>query len=189
MRRLDMLLKGQVTLDTLTPHVMVFTHFMYHLDRMQDIWEFQPCHTVVPMRDPLASLLTFSGYNTDQQKESLRIARRMEEFLRALQLQEHRPVVYVPVDLERTKQERIENLRAASNGIVEEEKILEWAEEWPVHNTRGEYGPKLWYKERDLEKVKAHLHVDGRWQQLEQYGDKVRPYLEQIGYKDLMWYD
>ncbi len=191
MRRLDMILRGEVNIDNLNSDILVFTHFMYHLDRMQDIWDFQSCHTVVPMRDPLASMITFSGYTSQEQQQALRIERKMEEYYRALELQEYRPVIYVPVDLysERTFEERKKLLVEASNDLVSEADCIKWAEEWPVHNTRGDYGPKRWYQAGDIEKVKAHLEVDGRWKQLKQNENKVRPYLEQLGYKELMWYD
>lgn len=187
-RRLSMVLEGRVNLHGAKKHTIVHTHFMYHIDNMEDIWGFD-YPTVIPMRDPLASLLTFSAYDPISQKKSFRIENRMDEFFYALQLQERCPVIYVPVDIERTEQERYENLKNASYGIVDETKMGIWAKEWPVHNSKPNKGPKTWYAERDLPRIKSHLMVDGRWQQLKQNENKVRPYLERLGYTDLMWYE
>jgi len=145
-------------------------------------------HVVIPIRDPLRSLLTAKVRGPD-----LYIRHIIEGFLYAMDIASRRDVFFLPVDLyaEKGPEERYNLLLRLLKfvDLPEEPYVALWANDWPVRNTVGRrLGSSivLMYRERRLAEMKLFLENEYGWL-FENY-DNLRPFLEELGYKDLIWW-
>ncbi len=149
-----------------------------------------PC--VVPLRDPLASLIT--GYNrlshaggglTPQQHINQWLA--MAEGCRLLAKQNREPT-FIAWDVLDCENGRRALLSSAANrlGCPDDALDAEFAAQWPVSNSSGSYPAKVAYEEEDAEWLRRRL--PGIWLLLKEAQPDLRPFLEDQGYRDLMWW-
>lgn len=165
---------------------LVHTHFEWHADRMHEIIEFSPsAHTVVPIRDPLASLIKARERTSYKYYAPARI----NAFLNAVSLEKHRKIHYIPVDLlgNMSYEIKLEALKVISGGWVKEDLQKTWASDWPVVHTAGNYRLKQMYNDGDFNAISKVLPSD--WlKSLIEARPILKPFLQQLGYKDLMWW-
>lgn len=147
--------------------------------------------TVIPLRDPLAACLTChrrmeqAGHGTTPREqldlwEALAKVWELLSFTRA-------PTVVIPWDLVRPD-ERMHQLVSASQelGWRDDKADREFAEQWPVSNSTGEYPAKKAYSEGDWSWLQ--LNLPGICRELKSREDRLRPWLEGCGYSDLLWW-
>ena len=91
---------------------------------------------------------------------------------------------YTPLDLG----DRFERLTALTTelGFDDEELCRKWAEEWPVIESAGDSELKHWYAERDLGLLEKAMPSGLRF--LRENEGLFRPWLEKMGYRDLIWW-
>lgn len=157
-----------------------------------------PC--VVPLREPLASLLT--GHNRMAQAGSgislaghLAQWRAMVEGCGLLE-KAGKPVLTMPWDQLGSNMPDERSLKNARLSFLWEAScVLNWrdvavdmqfARDWPVSNSSGGYPEKVAYERGDAEWIRRRL--PGMWTLLKEAEPELRPFLEQAGYRDLMWW-
>ena len=132
--------------------------------------------TLMPLRDPLLSLLTRHNRDswmyphTDLLDEWVRLA--------ASEL----PISYFKMD-EFSTAEFATALSAV--GLSTQQEWLNKIDRNTLHNTSGSYYLKDAYYARDVKSIEATVPV--LWKYLKQAELQLRPFLEERGYKNLMW--
>lgn len=142
--------------------------------------------TVIPMRDPLLSVVTRKHRQPDMDHLWL-----IECWLvLATFIWPYSDAVYYPVDLEaaKTPEERYEGMKKMSRALhlQPDGYVKPFAEKFAPVNTRESYDLKKMYDERDFEQLSLHLKLE--IQHLRHAEPYLRPMLEMLGYKDLMWW-
>jgi hypothetical protein len=147
--------------------------------------------TVMPVRDPLRAIITRQIRHPDKTHNYIvngfiymaQVWERMEEM---------GPVVFLPVDLNITAP-LYDKVTALSRILTMldlpiEPYVEEYARKWeaPAYNTTPDVALKNWCKAGEKEKVKEALPTE--WAYLQAHESKIRPFLEHLGYKELMWY-
>lgn len=146
---------------------------------------------VVPLRDPLLAMITHEKRIDDF--ENFRLHHKITcwrlyfEFL--MSVEKYKDVVYLPIDVLDTREERLKHLKQvqAAYGLESEEIAQKWADKWAVYNS---YVPqnhpnKVAYANRDLpalEKTISHS-----LKALRDSEDILRPIMKRW-YKDLLWW-
>lgn len=136
-----------------------------HLRQTQWLWAaikaFALGHrTVIPMRDPLLSVI--KGLHIGD----IYPQRRVQAFEDVVKLDRLTDVEFVPVDLPG--------------------KRVNWIKEWGPENSAGNYPLKQAYCRGDTSDITSD--ISGVWDFLCKREDKLRPLLERIGYRDLLWW-
>src|SRR3990167_3529199 len=178
----------------LVPNQVNLIQGHFQLEFMHLILSFAAaCPTVIPLRDPLASVLTaVNRKRTQGNVDYSYIVDRWVLMTTTVWLNRdfYKPL-FVPLDLvERAGVEvKFELLGAVLGhmGLGYTKHAVRWADEWPYHNSRGEYPLKDLYLTRDATAI-AH-EVPGEWEALRRAQYILRPMLEQMGYRDLLWWD
>lgn len=138
--------------------------------------------TVVPVRDPVKTLLTMAKRGW----EGPHIVRRMQDYKR---LAEFEGVYYVPVDTERTEAERYTLLHDCLLfcNLTVQTYAKEMAKHWPKENSSYMSSPEEEaYLRGDPFPLRAkHPCALGA---LLDARDVLVPFLEARGYKDLSWW-
>ena len=149
--------------------------------------------TVIPLRDPLAVCLT-AQFRTDTRHQGfdgldaiteLGVMAQAIPLLRACSIFE--PVV-IPWDLAPGPSERVAWLQQFRRKLALEDSkaTFHWADRWPIENSKGDYAFKQAYIQRDRAHLKRSL--PGVWKALEGIELSFRPFLEEVGYSDLLWW-
>jgi hypothetical protein len=143
---------------------------------------------IVPLRDPLAGLVTRQNRHPDQTHTHI-----VNAWLRLVEVVDELEPEYVPLDLLIKPEDR----RDAMIRVVEKAKLgcgawhtqaLTWASQWPQnkHNSKGNYPLKEAYRAGDIEALEGVLGHE--LTQLRLAEPVLRPFLEKQGYKDLLWW-
>lgn len=149
-----------------------------------------PC--VVPLRDPLASLLT--GYNRLSQasngttpEQHIEQWRSMAEGCRLLAKHNREPT-FIAWDVMECEGGRRALLASAAErlGCRDDEVEADFAAQWTISNSSGSYSTKIAYERGDAEWLSRSL--PGIWLLLKEAVPQLRPFLEAQGYRDLMWW-
>ncbi len=145
---------------------------------------------IVPMRDPLLALISTVVRNpgNDPMHQVDQLLALGDCFIR---MQHVYQPFFLPVDLlaKETGVKRYEALRDMQHhcGIkAEVDYTRDVAKSWEYVNSGGDYGLKRSYVEGDKKPIWAKLAAPIGIMQ--SYEDKVRPMLENIGYRDLLWW-
>jgi hypothetical protein len=145
---------------------------------------------VVPIRDPLRAVLTRQTRRSD-----LEHAYIIQAFCAMAEFINKYNVMLFPVDLPVDVEVRLRQLGKLYKflGIKAPGALKQHAAEWELHNVSYK---KDWkedkqafdylYKARDYEKIKRYVPTSA-WV-LEQVQPKLQPFMERIGYEDLMWF-
>jgi hypothetical protein len=167
-------------------------HFAHHKDGYQlDLRALALAmthRTVIPMRDPLAVCLT-AQHRTEirgQGFDGLDAVKELRMLALAWPLVE---AVVIPWDLAPgTSELRYKWLRIHSLGLALEDDgaTFKWAQQWRVENTKGDYEYKRAYQQRDRRWIEKRLPEV--WRELKKLEPLLRPKLEELGYKDLLWW-
>ncbi len=141
-------------------------------------------HVVIPIRDPLASVVRCGAVQTPEWSVS-----RAKSFLELMVIGEAFNAIYLPVDLLASQSfgKRFEALNNILPDIYEGKKKYlcnEWAYKWPIHNGRS-YDLKQLYQDKN---VKELSNLPG-WDTLIENKSILQPWLERIGYRDLLWWE
>ncbi len=150
------------------------------------------CPTIIPLRDPLAALVT--RQHRHPELSHVHIVNGFVELASKIDL--HRDSfnpLYVPWDMFHATDDRV----MALTDIVEHaglsydknaETIGDWAASWPIaeHNSQGVYPLKRAYKDGDWPALRAELAPE--IQVLQQAEHIIRPMLERVGYRNLLWW-
>jgi len=141
-------------------------------------------YTVVSLRDPLLSVIKGKRNN-----KHFDMPQRMRNYLDMVELCETFDPHVLPVDLlaEASVEDRLTALTTVSGGYVSSEVCQAWAEEWPAHNSAGDYILKRMYYKGDIDSMVKEFK-DSEWQALIEHKFILRPFLERYGYRDLLWW-
>lgn len=144
---------------------------------------------IVPVRDPLAQLIS-----RKERKAEENLQRQVETWCRLFHdLAQYEPH-YVPLDLLRdpiTRMAALEDaVRAAGVQTSKDapEVCGKWAKVWPKdkHNSRGMYRNKIAYHNHDFACLQKVMGQSIKYLQSQEFF--LRPHLEGIGYRNLMWW-
>ena len=144
---------------------------------------------IVPVRDPLASLISRKQHSPDQN-----LSDHMNYWSRLIGHVEPFEPHYVPLDLLPTQPQRmkamIEVVKAAKvhQAFGVEGHVTFWSKRWPQedHNCQGAYPLKAAYEARDVKMIERAMPAE--FDALRAMEFTLRPLLMKIGYKDLMWW-
>ncbi len=138
-------------------------------------------HVVVPVRDPLLVLLLAHRRKTIG-PDFFPAWRNLVELVGA-----HDPRV-LPVDLLASVKlhKRTTALELAGKGYVPHDLCEKWSD-WPVVNSHGDYDLRILYNEGDVDAIQAAIPAED-WTALRDLEPDLRPFLETLGYKKLMWW-
>jgi hypothetical protein len=138
--------------------------------------------TVIPIRDPLLSLL--SVYSRDPKLRGANIVDDFEFVVESLSSS----CFFLPVDLYsdfRNRSVLLERLLKFV-GLSRTAHVYEVAERWTPKNTKGEYEMKRWYREGSLLKIAGVIPKEVEY--LKSRECVLRPFLESLGYEGLLWW-
>lgn len=164
---------------------LVWTHIQHQtLDAIRAFHHHVP--TIIPLRDPLLSLIT-----AKKRREDAHHVWIVENWLMLrVFIWPYGDAAYYPVDLESKKpyNERRQNLHKIIEycGLPADNYVDEYAHRFQPANSRGEYELKTMYKDGDFAQLRLHLKKE--IEHLQANEDVLRPMLEEIGYKDLLWW-
>ena len=144
---------------------VIFTHYPMRMKNKRS-------RCVSPMRDPLLAMISHHTRNSSFPEDNWVEG---SQTINAL---------YTPLDLG-NRFERLTAL-AAEVGLDNEEHCRKWAEEWPVIESAGDSELKHWYVERDLDRLEEAIPLGLRF--LRENEGLFRPWLEKMGYRDLIWW-
>lgn len=136
--------------------------------------------TVIPIRDPLRSLLT------RQNRHPKLDHRYLIDGFKALA--RCHDVFFFPVDLfEKYEDRRSLLVRLFEFLELEVPKYVnEVAKSWVPANTSGHYEMKDWYNAKDAKKIEKIIPEEYEW--LRKNISILKPFLESLGYRNLMWW-
>lgn len=139
--------------------------------------------TLVPLRDPLSSVLSRHERHPELQHFFI-----LDAFIYMNQLPESCQFLPVDVNHGHIGRQRLLLKILYEFGICPPPyEIEKYARDWPTSNTRGNYPIKILYeKHRDVESV--NLFVPGEYRYLIANKHKIQPFLESKGYIDLPWF-
>lgn len=149
--------------------------------------------SIVPLRDPLASLLT--GYNRLSHagsgltpQEHIDQWLTMAEGCRLLAKQNREPtfIAWDVLDCENGRRALLSSA-AKRLGCPDDALDAEFAAQWSVSNSSGSYPAKVAYEQEDAEWIRRRM--PGIWMLLKEAQPDLRPFLEAQGYRDLMWWN
>ncbi len=137
---------------------------------------------VIPIRDPLAVLLLARRRHTGT--GSLNAWGQIVEMFTSEAYQPH----FLPVDLlaAASVRDRFKALQRVAGEYVAPNLCEDWAEKWPVINSHGDYDLKFLYSKADVPNIREALGQE--WDALRQIEPEVRPFLERLGYRKLLWW-
>jgi len=151
-------------------------------------WFENADHIVVPVRDPMRSLLT--AYVRGPQLNRTHI---VNGFVQLAEFVEKYNIFIVPVDLYAAKDfsQRQKILSSLLNfvGLPKTPYVEEWAQQWPIHNTIGDrFAEEIrkMYDEKDLETISKTIPRE--FNLLMKNEAKLKPFLQKQGYSNLFWW-
>jgi hypothetical protein len=141
-------------------------------------------NAVIPIRDPIASIIT--SKERVPKEDPFRI---YTEFTRLLQVDKDK-VFFLPVDLYKKKIYKVGLLRSLEsflNLTYNDNWVNEYAEQWKPINTQGVYKDKKKYLiEKDFNYT---YHKYNKYIKVFQKNRKIKNFLKDLGYKDLLWWE
>jgi hypothetical protein len=153
--------------------------------------------TVIPIRDPLASLVSYQNrIDTDQQPDHRDVGHFVDRWMRLAEtalaiFKDYAHIRFVCWDLvgAMDKFEAFEYLAgiSADLGLTDVRPSLECAKSMIRNNDLGDYPLKTAYLEGDLDFLEKNISGGGLLA-LMQNTDPLRPWLEGLGYRDLRWW-
>lgn len=146
------------------------------------------CPSVIPLRDPLASLITRHIRCPELQHSYI-----IEGFVALAQIYKENNFYVLPIDLysDKSFEERLLVLREflVAAGLPEESYIKFWAASWPIVNSVRGLDIEL-YDNFAKGKIEPIIKViPEEWAYLKNKESILRPFLEELGYKNLLWWD
>ena len=151
---------------------------------------------VVPLRDPLLAMIThkrripdFVNFRLEHKKRTWMLYFR---FLTGVA--PHKAIIWVPIDILESHNERCEKLVQVLAGyglaVTEEDRArcMDWAKKWPICRSKvaSSDPAKVAYYARDLDWFEANMsHELAALREIQ--GD-LRPLLEVAGYSNLLWW-
>lgn len=144
---------------------------------------------VVPLRDPLLSLLTRQNRHPDQSHIHI-----VASWLRLVDIVDECDPCYISLDLLNTEEKRkdaLEKVVFACGGGYGAwfDVVNNWARNWPKykHNSKGIYALKEEYLHGDMTNIEQELKQE--LVHLRHAEPILRPFLEKQGYRDLLWWN
>jgi hypothetical protein len=144
--------------------------------------------TLIPLRDPLLSIITRQSRHPDLTHTYL-----VHGFLHLTDLEKHPNVFFVPIDTDIDLPQKRRLLRSACLHIDIPERltyIRRYAESWPVSNsfsyTEQNKSLKGHYYSRDIPELMKTFPQEIKL--LREKEGQLRPFLEKHGYKNLPWW-
>jgi len=137
---------------------------------------------VTPVRDPLLSLISRYSRLPEQHNSNF-----VDDFEFVIETLSSR-AFFLPVDLPTTFGQRLTQLKELLHfvGLPFHPYIEGIAQVWAPKNTKGTYELKTWYNERDLPKIMKVIPKEVKF--LKSREAFLRPFLESLGYKNLIWW-
>lgn len=146
-----------------------------------------PC--VIPLRDPLAALVTRQVRHSDLQHSYI-----IEGFVALAEFYKENPKIYfLPVDVigKKSFEEKLLALRQVLKflELPEESYIKFIAAGWPLVNSTAGMENELHehYKTSNIEKIKEIIPEE--WAYLKGKESILKPFLKTLGYKNLLWWE
>jgi hypothetical protein len=138
---------------------------------------------VVPIRDPLAAVITRQNRHPEMPHKYI-----IDGFLSFAQDFNDFNVLWFPVDLYTSKNDKLALLEKLENHI--DRTILykhTLATEWQQKNTSGMYTLKEAYLENNVKEIKQNIPCE--WEQLINIRSLLKPFFQALGYKNLTWFE
>lgn len=134
---------------------------------------------IVPVRDPLLSLITRHKRHPDRKSFYI-----VDGFCHLSELD----AVYLPVDCNTYDIHPYYLLEKVCKelGLEVNEFVEKWSIKWPIYNSKFDYGLKRAYQEGRIDKIAKAFPEE--YQHLKENEKNIRPFLEKLGYKNLMWW-
>lgn len=185
-----------VQIEAMRNHVRKFVFHDHFSTSYHDTHLVSPiavdCPIVMPLRDPLLALIT-----RQSRAPELEHAYIVMGIMEIMTIIEKYNVFLLPVDIPRSEVERIAVLSAMYTfvGLTKPAKLKGYAAKWKPHNTTAAMTPdkvarrkKLGsvYDQRDYATLKKLIPIS-LWV-LEQVQPRLQPFMESVGYEDLMWF-
>lgn len=139
--------------------------------------------TVMPVRDPLASIISLHRRHPDLKPHTWIV----DSWLKIANIEGLWEPFFVPVDLKMTDKERLVLLSnmVGHCGLDPWPEVNRWAIEWPVRNKTGVKPYMLdKYKQRDADYLAYYFPEE--WKALKE--SPLRPFFEKLGYKGMLWW-
>ena len=145
------------------------------------------CPTVIPLRDPLACLITASTGATVPSEDLVWDWKLLVDIMKTLSGSS--PIMFLPLDLLTDEASRCAHLEKVLShvGVKCYGHARKWGSDWPTNiNTTGDSVLKQKYRLGDSDYVKQQ--IPKCWSLLRSHESDLRPFLEERGYKNLMWW-
>lgn len=154
---------------------------------LEDLIKTFPSLTVT--RDPLLSMITRKKRSPELTQTYI-----VDGFVALADLCMRTGIMVLPVDLlgMRPYKVKLEALRGVLKlvGLEEENYVKVWASVWPRYNHNAELeatkGITKLYKNGNALAIREYFPAE--YDYLVSQEDKIRPFLERLGYKNLMWW-
>ncbi len=140
---------------------------------------------MIPMRDPLSALMTHIERRGKGGYPPL-VEAHLDRWFAAFKIFEklkQKPIAYFPVDLGNIAKRFVSALKTLGMNPQ-----CAYDMQYPMVNTVGAaFEAKLKYKAGEKQWLKQHIGVEN-WDRLCDGQDKLRPLLESLGYRNLLWW-
>jgi hypothetical protein len=178
---------------------VLHNHFVNQTDRFElnkmELAMALTHQTIIPMRDPLLACLSAQRRtdNRGQGFDGVHCTRELTLLAEALPLLEAysiHPLLIIPWDLAPGAAQRGEWLQVYRKQLKLKDKAAtaKWADRWPYENQKEpDYAYLQAYKQRDAAWLSGKLPA--MWGKLKALEPNLRPHLEAVGYKGLIWWD
>jgi len=144
--------------------------------------------TVIPLRDPLLSLISRQTRHPDRQHHY--IVQAMTQLFKLHPANNNTMAFFLPVDKLQSAsfagRQHTLKLLLMHMGLPQEDWVDEFAADWPVFNSQRGPLHEL-YEQGDLDGLRD-AGLASEILMLREHEDEIRPLMEQFNYKDLLWY-
>jgi hypothetical protein len=148
--------------------------------------------SITTVRDPLAALITRQIRCPDLWHTY--IIDSFVSLAKEIKKMPNKNLFLLPVDLYKTKsfemRYQILNELLSHVGLSEDPYAKFWAAGWPIYNTVGDssiIGLKEYYNLGEVDKIEAAFPEE--YAHLKRKEPILRPFLEKLGYRDLIWWN
>lgn len=149
--------------------------------------------TIVPIRDPLLSLLTaYTRYVPS--KNFMDLTHIVNGFCELIKLIQKYDIFILPIDIYSYKntESKLAILKRLFDFVElpHESFLIKWAKDWPIKNTVGQsvknHVANL-YKTKNISEISKMIPKEYAY--LKSKEDVLKPFLQKHGYKDLIWWN
>ncbi len=170
---------------------LIHGHFNHDNIKMMQAFA-TTCPVVIPLRDPLLALISSKQRDRSQHGQYLHVVDQFVDMVAKIDVcRKVYDPLYFPIDLidKEDMNDRRDALRAVLIHTGLDDPGYSWpvAKDWPRPNSRDDdHDLKRAYLDGDFKTVKLHLPKEV--ERLKDAECVIRPLLERVGYRDLIWW-